>query len=124
MTENLRIAAVVTTFFPNSHAGVLVSRFLTGFATDEGLIAPRTEIVSMYMDQLHADDIGMQLAHSYDIPVFGSIRAAMTLGGEELGVDAVLVIGEHGDYPLTSLGLGDAAATVVLRTGLRRHRRV
>jgi hypothetical protein len=76
------------------------------------------------MDQLHADDIGMQLAHSYDIPVFGSIRAAMTLGGEELGVDAVLVIGEHGDYPLTSLGLGDAAATVVLRTGLRRHRRV
>jgi hypothetical protein len=104
MTENLRIAAVVTTFFPNSHAGVLVSKFLTGFATDEGLIAPRTGIVSMYMHQLHADDIGLQLARSYDIPVFGSIRAAMTLGGEELGVDAVLIIGEHGDYPLTALG--------------------
>ncbi len=65
---------------------------------------PRTRIVSMYMDQLHADDIGLQLAHSYDIPVFGSIRAAMTLGGDDLAVDAVLIIGEHGDYPLTHLG--------------------
>ena len=42
MPEHKRIAAIVTTFFPNSHAGVLVGKFLTGFATDEGLIAPRT----------------------------------------------------------------------------------
>ena len=42
MPEHKRIAAIVTTFFPNCHAGVLVGKFLTGFATDEGLIAPRT----------------------------------------------------------------------------------
>ena len=104
MTECKRIAAVVTTFFPNSHAGVLVSKFLTGFATDEGLLPPRTQIVSLYMDQVHDRDVGLQLAHSYDVPVFSSIRAAMTLGGTELDVDAVLIIGEHGDYPLTPLG--------------------
>ena len=104
MSEHKRIAAIVTTFFPNSHAGVLAGKFLTGFATDEGLIAPRTRVASLYMDQVHDRDVGLQLAETYDIPVFGSIRAALTLGGTELGVDAVLLIGEHGDYPLTALG--------------------
>ena len=104
MPEHKRIAAIVTTFFPNSHAGVLAGKFLTGFATDEGLIAPRTRVASLYMDQVHDRDVGLQLAEAYDIPVFGSIRAALTLGGSELGVDAVLLIGEHGDYPLTALG--------------------
>ena len=104
MPEQKRIAAIVTTFFPNSHAGVLASKFLTGFATDEGLIEPRTRGASLYMDQVHDRDVGLQLAETYDIPVFGSIRAALTLGGTELGVDAVLLIGEHGDYPLTALG--------------------
>jgi hypothetical protein len=99
MSEHKRIAAIVTTFFPNSHAGVLAGKFLTGFATDEGLIAPRTRVASLYMDQVHDRDVGLQLAEAYDIPVFGSIRAALTLGGSELGVDAVLLIGEHGDYP-------------------------
>jgi hypothetical protein len=104
MIECKRIAAVVTTYFPNSHAGVLVSKFLTGFATDEGLLAPRTRIVSLFMDQFHDRDVGLQLAHAHDVPVFSSIRAAMTLGGDDLQVDAVLIIGEHGDYPLTTLG--------------------
>ena len=29
----------------------------------------------------------------------GSINQALTLGGDELAVDGVLLIGEHGDYP-------------------------
>ncbi|MBT4095991.1 MAG: hypothetical protein HOM68_01400 [Gemmatimonadetes bacterium] len=104
MADPLRIAIIATTWFPNSHAGVLATKFLTGFATDEGLIAPRTQVVSIYLDQIHDRDVGLQLAHQYDIPVFSSIRAALTHGGTELDVDAVLIIGEHGDYPLTALG--------------------
>ena len=45
MPEQKRIAAIVTTFFPNSHAGVLASKFLTGFATDEE-VAHLGEIVA------------------------------------------------------------------------------
>jgi hypothetical protein len=104
LAEPLRIAVIATTWFPNSHAGVLATKFLTGFATDEGLIAPRTQVVSIYLDQIHDRDVGLQLAHQYDIPVFSSIRAALTRGGSGLDVDAVLIIGEHGDYPLTALG--------------------
>ena len=104
MAQSFRIAALVTAFFPNSHAGVLVSKFLTGFPTDGGLVPPRTRIASLYIDQIHRHDIGLQLAHRYGVPVYGSIRAALTLGGDELAVDGVLLIGEHGDYPRTALG--------------------
>ncbi|MCY3777289.1 MAG: hypothetical protein OXH11_15040, partial [Candidatus Aminicenantes bacterium] len=100
----LRIAAVVTTFFPNSHAGVIVDKFLRGFPTDEGVIPPRSTIVSLYIDQIHERDVGRQIAYEFDIPLYESIRAALTLGGDDLAVDAVLLIGEHGDYPRSELG--------------------
>jgi hypothetical protein len=99
-----RVAAIVTTFFPTSHASALVPKFLRGFPTDDGLVSPRTQLASLYIDQIHAEDIGLQLAHEYEVPVFESIRAALTLGTGELAVDAVLLIGEHGDYPVSSLG--------------------
>ena len=104
LSRPLRIAAVVTTFFPNSHAGVIVDKFLRGFPTDEGVIPPRSKIVSLYIDQIHERDMGRQIAFEFDIPLYESIRAALTLGGEELAVDAVLLIGEHGDYPRSELG--------------------
>ncbi|MBX3012803.1 MAG: hypothetical protein KF832_14905 [Caldilineaceae bacterium] len=104
MSQPFRIAAIVTTFFPNSHAGVLVTKFLRGFPTDDGLVAPRTQVASLFIDQIHQRDIGLQLAHEHNVPVYESIRAALTLGGDELAVDAVLLIGEHGDYPVTRLG--------------------
>ena len=102
--DPFRIAAIVTTYFPDSHAGVLVTKFLRGFPTDDGLILPRTQIASLYIDQIHERDVGLQLAHEFDVPVFESVRAALTLGSGKLAVDAVLFIGEHGDYPLSSLG--------------------
>ena len=103
-SKPIRIAAIVTTFFPNSHAGVIVDKFLRGFPTDEGLIPPRSVIASLYIDQIHERDVGRQLAHEFDIPLYESIRAALTLGGDKLAVDAVLLIGEHGDYPRSELG--------------------
>lgn len=104
MSKRVRIAAIVTSYFPNSHADVLVDKFLLGFPTDDGVIPPRTEIASLYIDQIHERDIGRQMAHKFDIPLYESIRAALTLGGSELAVDAVLLIGEHGDYPRSKLG--------------------
>ena len=104
MAKSFSVAAIVTTFFPNSHAGVIVPKFLRGFPTDDGLITPRTQLASLYIDQIHQNDVGRQLAHEYDIPIYESIRAALTLGGDSLAVDAVLLIGEHGDYPRSALG--------------------
>ena len=99
-----RIAAIVTCYYPRSHADVIVTKFLRGFPTDDGLIAPRTQIASMYMDQIHERDIGRQIAREFEVSIYQSIRAALTLGGKDLAVDGVLLIGEHGDYPVSRLG--------------------
>ena len=104
MAKPFRVAMITTTFFRNSHAGALGSKFLYGFRTDEGSIEPRVEVASIYIDQIHEEDVGRQIARDFGVPIYESIRGALTLGGDELAVDAVLLIGEHGDYPRTALG--------------------
>lgn len=93
-----RIAAIITAYYPYSHADVIVTKFLRGFPTEQGLLEPEVEIVSFYLDQIHERDVGQELAGEFDIPIYPSITKALTLGGTELAVDGVLVIGEHGDY--------------------------
>ncbi len=98
MTGLKKIAAIVTTYYPRSHADVIVTKFLKGFPSDDGLIPPQVEIASMYMDQVHENDVGLELARVHGVPVYNSIPKALTPGGGKLGVDGVLIIGEHGDY--------------------------
>jgi hypothetical protein len=93
-----RIAAIITAYYPYSHADVIVTKFLRGIPTDDGLQPPQVEIASMYLDQIHERDVGCELAEAHGVPIFQSIAKALTLGGNELAVDGVLVIGEHGDY--------------------------
>lgn len=98
MTARKKIAAIITEYRPSSHADVIVTKFLNGFPTDEGLITPRVQIASMYVDQFPANDLSREYAAEHDIPICDSIAQALTLGSEELAVDGVLLIGEHGDY--------------------------
>ena len=63
------------------------------------------EVVSFYADQqapaaMTTDEVSRQ----YKIPVYRTIAEALTIGGKELAVDAVLLIGEHGEYPYNRLG--------------------
>ena len=98
MSEKKKIAAIVTEYRPRSHADVIVTKFLHGFPTDDGLKAPRVEIASLYLDQIPENDIGVEIAQAHGVPVYDSINAAMCLGEGALAVDGVLLIGEHGDY--------------------------
>jgi hypothetical protein len=98
MVERKKIAAIITEYRPHSHADVIVTKFLKGFPTDEGLIAPRTKLASMYVDQYPENDLSRGLSKDHGVPLFPSIVKALTLGGNELAVDGVLLIGEHGDY--------------------------
>jgi len=98
MSERKKIAAIATAYYPFSHADVIISKFLKGFPSDKALIAPQVDLVSMYMDQDHERDVGRDLARQYGVEIYPSIPAALCLGGNELAVDGVLIIGEHGDY--------------------------
>ena len=101
MTQpRLRVAAICGIYHAWSHADAIVTKFLVGMSTDEGFFPPEVDVVSMYIDHVLDNDIGSGLAEEQGVPVYPSIRRALYCGtGTELGVDAVLLIGEHGDYP-------------------------
>ncbi len=99
METKKKVAAILTTYFPNSHADVIATKYMKGYPTDEDLKPPRVELVSIYLDQIDSRDIGVGLAEEHNVPIYPSIRQALTLGESELAVDGVLLIGEHGDYP-------------------------
>ena len=114
MSGRKKIAVIVTTWFPGSHADLIASKFASGFPTTDGLVTPAVELVSLYMDQVHPSDIGVEFARRHGITIYPSIRAALTLSppssghwptaGDwqdgELAVDGVLIIAEHGDYAI------------------------
>ncbi|MBM3262348.1 MAG: hypothetical protein FJY97_02840 [candidate division Zixibacteria bacterium] len=104
MSDRLRVAAITTVYYPKSHADVIVTKFLKGWSVDEGHIPADVEVVSLYIDHVMENDIGLRIAQENGVPVYPSIRRALHAGGKMLGVDAVLLIGEHGDYPWNERG--------------------
>src|SRR5579864_7413597 len=99
-----RIAAITTVFFKYSHADDIITKFIEGYAIAERIHAPHCQVVSMSIEQFPSSDIGRGMAARYNIPLFGSATEALTLGGAELAVDGVLLVGEHGDYPINQKG--------------------
>ncbi len=97
-TTPIKIAAVITEYRRFSHADVIVTKFLKGFPTDSGLLPSRVQIASLYVDQFPASDLSRHYAAQFNIPIYPSIAQSLTLGSEQLAVDGVLLIGEHGDY--------------------------
>jgi hypothetical protein len=94
-----RIAAIITEYRPMSHADVIVGKYLEGFNQDDQPPYPRSKIVSMFTEQVPDRDMSRERAKKYGVPIFRTVEEALTLGGERLAVDGVLLIGEHGNYP-------------------------
>lgn len=93
------VAAVVTEYRPNSHADVIVGRWLEGSELDGTGDRPKSKLTALYTDQVPKKDLSRALAEKHGVPIYPSIRAALCRGGDKLAVDGVLLIGEHGDYP-------------------------
>jgi hypothetical protein len=98
------VAAVVTEYRPLSHADVICGRILAGYTPDNVRTEPLTRIVSMYTDQIAQKDMSRDLAAKYGYKIYPTIAEALTLGTGKLAVDAVLLVGEHGNYPENELG--------------------
>ena len=104
-TPPKRIAAIITEYWSGSHADVAVGKYLEGWLQDGMSAGPRSKIVSMYTEHGPASDtirpdISRPMAAKYGVPIFRTIHEALTLGGDDLAVDGVLLIGEHGNYPM------------------------
>lgn len=99
-----RIAAVTTTYYKYSHADDIITRFIEGYSIVGRTHLPHCKVVSLYIEQFAETDIGRGMAARYRIPLFDSPQGALTLGGDRLAVDGVLLIGEHGEYPTNEKG--------------------
>lgn len=99
-----KVAAIVTTYFRYSHADNIVTRFMEGYSIVGKSFPPPCRVASLFIDQVTDTDIGRPLAKRWKIPVYPTIAEALTLGGEDLAVDGVVIVGEHGDYPTNYKG--------------------
>jgi hypothetical protein len=100
-----KVAAVYTVFRFRSHAHNILENFLRPYLFNGKRSESPCEVVSFFADQkAPANDTTQEVAKKFKIPVYKSIAEALTLGGKELAVDAVLSIGEHGEYPSNKIG--------------------
>ena len=91
--------AIITTFWDwRSHANHMSERFLNGYPRDGRWHRPEMDVVSAYVDQRPQSDLSEKKANLHGFTVYPTIAEALRLGTDNLAVDAVLLIGEHGDY--------------------------
>lgn len=108
----LRLAAIATTWRHGhnassiSHAEVILKRWLEPGPADHtwGWTGPRTTLANLYIEQTHDDDEIHHLAPRHNLHLAPTLDDALTRGKDQLDVDAVLLIGEHGEYPRNELG--------------------
>ncbi|MBM83537.1 MAG: hypothetical protein CMJ78_23505 [Planctomycetaceae bacterium] len=120
-----RVAVVLTIMTYRSHAHVILENFVGPYMFNGKKTEPGVDVVSIYADQRRNGDMLDDFTKHYKIPMFKTIEEALCVGGKNLDVEAVLLIGEHGNYPRTELGqtkyprkrFFDEAAAVMRRTG-------
>ena len=96
---------ITTEYRGFSHADVIATRFIQGYilSTTE-TYWPRTQVVSIYHDQMPVNDMTPGFAAHAGAKIVPSIQDAITLGTGKIAVDGVLILGEHGDYPRNEKG--------------------
>jgi hypothetical protein len=95
-----KIAAIATIYFRYSHAQHIVDRFIEGYGWNGTHHRPEMDLVSLYVDQVTDRDFSRERATRHpSMKIYPTIAESLTLGGDKLAVDGVVLIGEHGKYP-------------------------
>ena len=92
------VAGIVTVYRKWSHAEMILGKILDGFQHDGGP-GPNLKLKSLYIDQFPEIDTGKATVARHGVHLAKTIDEAVTLGGNRVAVDGVLIIGEHGNYP-------------------------
>ncbi|HSI77075.1 MAG TPA: hypothetical protein VK957_14340 [Lunatimonas sp.] len=99
--ESPRRIAVLASYWgaTRSHADWIVTKLIDGYWWEGAYTPSRVDVASLYLHQHDESVLGQKVAKAKDIPVFRTVGEALTLGGDELAVDGVVIVGEHGEYP-------------------------
>jgi hypothetical protein len=105
MTQRPKIAAVVTEYRKYSHGQHIVDRFLEGYGWNGRHHRPAMDLVSLYVDQVKEGDLSQDRQARFPLlDIYPTVADALTLGGAQLAVDGVLLVGEHGSYASNDKG--------------------
>ena len=99
-----KLAVVTTAYHYLSHAYHICGRFLHGYLRNGRYHFPDWAIAGMHVAQQGKNDLSRELSRTHKFPLYGTVADALTLGGNKLAVDGVLLIAEHGDYPYNDRG--------------------
>ncbi|MBS0263814.1 MAG: hypothetical protein JSS02_17885 [Planctomycetes bacterium] len=99
-----RVAAVVTEYRHNSHADVICSRLFQTQTLDDKGERLQMQLVSVYTDQRPDNDTSRKWAQQYQFRISETVADALTLGTDQLAVDGILLVAEHGNYPRSESG--------------------
>jgi hypothetical protein len=99
-----RLAVITTLWNYRSHAWHMAERFLHGYPLRGRWHRPPLKVVSAYVDQQPEGDLSRRRAAEYGFTIYPSVAEALRCGQDKLAVDAVLLIGEHGNYPVNEIG--------------------
>lgn len=94
-----RIAVITTIYRYLTHAQHFADRFLVGYPKEGRWHRPNMKVVSLFVDQKPEGEQSEDRAREFGFGVYPTIAEALRCGGDKIDVDAVLLIGEHGDYP-------------------------
>lgn len=98
------VAGITTEYRPNSHADVILSRLLQTDTLDGQGRVSSIQLNCAFTDQVPPNDISRQLAKEYGFRIADSVSDALTQNTDRLSVDGVLLIAEHGRYPMSDTG--------------------
>lgn len=98
-SKRKRLAVVTTEWRYKSHAWHMAERFLVGYPINGRWHRPPLDVVAAYIDQKPENDLSRKRSEEFGFPIYPTIAEALRCGGDKLAVDAVLIIGEHGNYP-------------------------
>lgn len=100
-----RIACLVTYWgATRSHADWIMAKLMDGYWWEGAHTPSRIDIASVYIHQLHESGLGRKVCKAKNVPIYNTVGEAVTLGGKELAVDGVVIVGEHGEYPTNLKG--------------------
>ena len=100
-----RIACLVSFWgATRSHADWIVTKLIDGYWWQGAHTPSRVDVASVYIHQRDTSGLGKKVCAAKGIPIVDTVAEAVTLGGKQLAVDGVVIVGEHGEYPVDLKG--------------------
>jgi hypothetical protein len=88
-----------------SHTQHIIDRFLDGYGWNGTHHRPAMDLVSLYVDEVRENDLSRERGRRHpSLKLASTVAEALTLGGDKLAVDGVVLVGEHGVYPKNEKG--------------------